>query len=149
MADSDTEHSRSPKRRRIESYDGTPRYSSPDELAGTPNQNGYSDPRSATFRRDPQEHRDRSYPGSSVDRESPDELDHTAPIAPESESYESEDDDRDGSATPVPRVRTPVPEKQEAVFVPYRLRAVLRGHKRGVAAVRFSPDGRMIASCCE
>ena len=88
MADSDTEHSRSPKRRRIESYDGTPRYSSPDELAGTPNQNGYSEPRSATFRRDPPERHDRSYPGSSIDRESPDELDHTAPIAQESESYE-------------------------------------------------------------
>jgi WD40 repeat protein len=30
-------------------------------------------------------------------------------------------------------------------YVPYM---TLRGHKRGVAAVKFSPDGRWIASCC-
>ena len=30
----------------------------------------------------------------------------------------------------------------------YKLVTVLRGHQRGVAAVRFSPDGRWIASCC-
>jgi COMPASS component SWD3 len=31
-------------------------------------------------------------------------------------------------------------------YVPY---LTLRGHKRGVAAVKFSPDGRWIASCCK
>ena len=31
-------------------------------------------------------------------------------------------------------------------YVPYM---TLRGHKRGVAAVRFSPDGKWIASCCK
>jgi len=30
-------------------------------------------------------------------------------------------------------------------YVPHM---ILRGHKRGVAAVKFSPDGRWIASCC-
>lgn len=30
-------------------------------------------------------------------------------------------------------------------YVPY---VTLRGHKRGVASVKFSPDGRWIASCC-
>jgi COMPASS component SWD3 len=30
-------------------------------------------------------------------------------------------------------------------YVPYM---TLRGHKRGVAAVKFSPDGKWIASCC-
>ena len=31
-------------------------------------------------------------------------------------------------------------------YVPYM---TLRGHKRGVAAVKFSPDGKWIASCCK
>lgn len=31
----------------------------------------------------------------------------------------------------------------------YRPSMILRGHKRAVAAVKFSPDGRWIASCCE
>jgi len=43
----------------------------------------------------------------------------------------------------------PVEEIKEVKYVPYREKMVLKGHKRGVAAVRFSPDGRMIASCCE
>ena len=30
----------------------------------------------------------------------------------------------------------------------YAPHMTLRGHKRGVAAVKFSPDGRLIASCC-
>ena len=39
--------------------------------------------------------------------------------------------------------------EKEARFVRYQVKTVLRGHKRGVAGVRFSPDGRLIASCCE
>ena len=30
----------------------------------------------------------------------------------------------------------------------YRPSLILRGHKKGVAAVKYSPDGRRIASCC-
>lgn len=30
----------------------------------------------------------------------------------------------------------------------YRPHMTMRGHKRGVAAVKFSPDGKWIASCC-
>ncbi len=30
----------------------------------------------------------------------------------------------------------------------YKPYMTLRGHKRGVAAVKYSPDGRWIASCC-
>jgi COMPASS component SWD3 len=32
-------------------------------------------------------------------------------------------------------------------FKPYSLKLLLKGHKRGVAAVKISPDGRWIASC--
>ena len=39
------------------------------------------------------------------------------------------------------------PKPVEIPFIPYRESMVLRGHKRGVAAVKFSPDGKWIASC--
>ena len=50
-----------------------------------------------------------------------------------------------------------LPDDQESVFsqangkdkLPiYRTCLILRGHKRGIAAVKYSPDGRRIASCC-
>lgn len=43
---------------------------------------------------------------------------------------------------------SPLPEPlKEAVYAPYKLKMTLKGHKRGVAMVRVSPDGKMIASC--
>ena len=148
MEDSEIEQSRSPKRRRIESDNGTPRYSSPDELsAGSDHHHLYAECNDPDLHRERLDLRDVIYPGST----SPDELDHTIPTPRESESYDqSESESRGGSLTPTSRNRTPIPiQQKEAVFVPYKQRSVLRGHKRGVAAVRFSPDGRMIASCCE
>ena len=58
------------------------------------------------------------------------------------------------------RISTPIgsprPGKEEtppplgpARFTKYRCRQILKGHKRGVAAVRFSEDGAFVASCCE
>jgi len=146
MEDSDIEQSHSPKRRRISNDDGTPGYGSPDEL-GADSDHAYTERRNSDFRGERTGPRDISYPGSA----SPDELDHTIPTPRESDGYDRSDiESCDGSSTPTPRNRTPISFKpKEAVFVPYKLRTVLQGHKRGVAAVRFSPDGRMIASCCE
>ena len=148
MEDSDIEQSRSPKRRRIKDDNGTPRYGSPDELsADLDYDHSYVDRRDSGFRGRRSALRDIAYPGSA----SPDELDHTIPTPQASDSYDrSESSSREESSTSTPRARSPVPTKQrDAVFVPYKERAVLRGHKRGVAAVRFSPNGNMIASCCE
>lgn len=45
-------------------------------------------------------------------------------------------------------VASPMPEPpKQAVYAPYKLKMTLKGHKRGVAMVRVSPDGTMIASC--
>ena len=49
-------------------------------------------------------------------------------------------------STPVatPRELPPAPPQ----YVPYKEKMVLKGHKRAIAAVKFSPNGRLIASCC-
>lgn len=78
-----------------------------------------------------------------------------------SEDDDEGDGDRDGESigdaedaerpvqrrTPSPPPPPPPPPKPERLY--YRETLVLRGHQRGVAAVQFSPDGSMIASCCK
>ncbi|KAK3174960.1 hypothetical protein OEA41_002206 [Lepraria neglecta] len=56
------------------------------------------------------------------------------------------------SPPPYSRISTPIATPREfptrpPQYVPYRQKMVLKGHKGGVAAVRFSPNGRLIASC--
>jgi len=59
-------------------------------------------------------------------------------------AYEDESDiDPDASGTQTPEESIP----QRPTKLNYRLRMTLHGHRRGVAAVKFSPDGRYIASC--
>ena len=58
------------------------------------------------------------------------------------------------SPPPYSRISTPIATPRELPtrppqYVPYRQKMVLKGHKGGVAAIRFSPNGRLIASCCE
>ena len=38
---------------------------------------------------------------------------------------------------------------RRAMFRPFEAKMVLKGHRKGVAAVKFSPDGGRVASCCE
>ena len=59
---------------------------------------------------------------------------------------------RSPSAPAYSRISTPLaspmPEPpKEAVYRPYKLKMTLTGHKRGVAMVRVSPNGKMIVSC--
>ena len=65
-------------------------------------------------------------------------------------------DDRYFSASPPPysRISTPITTPRELParppqYLPYRQKMALKGHKRAVATVRFSPNGRLIASCCK
>ena len=55
------------------------------------------------------------------------------------------------AATAASAAQPPPPPSllEPARFANYRCRQVLKGHKRGVAAVRFSKDGGLVASCCE
>lgn len=67
---------------------------------------------------------------------------------------ESEDRYLSRSPPPYSRLSTPIATPREPLIAPpqyvsYKQKMVLKGHKRGVAAVQFSPNGRLIASCCK
>jgi len=62
--------------------------------------------------------------------------------------------DRYTSKSPPPysRLSTPIATPRDfpiapPQYIPYREKLVLKGHKKGVASVKFSPNGRLIASC--
>ncbi|KAI9872438.1 MAG: WD domain protein [Pleopsidium flavum] len=146
--DSPTSHpvasqERSRKRRRIdESYDHAPRYSSPDELAAS------SDHEASNFRRasrivtrDSHDRRQRSFEESDVE-DSPDELAiHTLYRDGRVRSRrQSTDGSVQDNSSRTPSGPSPSPLRKKAT-VQYKLGFVLRGHKKGVAAVRISPDG--------
>ncbi|KAL8874237.1 MAG: hypothetical protein Q9174_000393 [Haloplaca sp. 1 TL-2023] len=173
--DSDTLRLPSPKRRRVNGTHTPSRYSSPDELAAssdhaTPTYRRRTSS-SNIHRRNSADYRRRSYEGASDPEESPDELDHTYPpfyrekwnrnlrIPPTMSRHVTPDAPSEISlltppeapgtpATPAAPSETPLPPPpKEAHYLPYRQKMVLKGHQRGVAAVRFSPKGNMIASC--
>ena len=158
MEDSDLEGSRSPKRRRVNGNDANPRYSSPDELAASSDHEAsyshqYHSRNTSNPKRDSgDQHPRRSYDDSGSEG-SPDELDHTIHTFYRGESWNrSQRQSRDKSASEERSIETPrtaTPPRRKPEYVRYKQKMVLKGHRRGVAAVRFSPDGRMIASCCK
>jgi WD40 repeat protein len=67
-------------------------------------------------------------------------------------AFEEESDMADlptASNSQTPRERDQQTDDSRPLGVHYKPYMTLRGHKRGVAAVRFSPNGKWIASCCE
>ena len=153
MDESGDESRRLLKRRRVNGNTRAEesRYSSPDELAASSDHEAnYARRASSSNHRELLEHRRRSYNKSDSD-ESPDELDHTVHTFYRGSKGTSRSESRSplsrGTSTPTPRSRTPLEFKQ--TYTGYRQKLVLKGHRKGVAAVKFSPDGKCIASCCE
>ena len=96
--------------------------------------------------------------------DSPDELDHTTrtcfrrpfrtSFSKESRRPHEKIASQSPSPPPYSRLSSPIatprtPPVRPPQYEPYMEKMVLRGHRKGVAAVRFSPDGRLIASCCK
>ena len=96
--------------------------------------------------------------------DSPDELDHTTPtffrrpfrtsFSKESRRPHEKIASQSPSPPPYSRLSSPIatprtPLVRPPQYEPYKEKLVLTGHRKGVATVRFSPDGRMIASCCK
>lgn len=168
-------HAPSPKRQRVNGTNFASRDGSPDELAAisdveTPTYHHRTS--SKNLSRDSVETPRRSYNGSPLE-DSPDELglDHTihtfyrsntwnrslllsasrhaTPDAPSEISMLTPPQAPSSPATPIPAATPLPPPIEEARYLPYRPKMVLKGHRKGVAAVRFSPKGDMIASCCQ
>ena len=150
MEDSDFD-SRTPKRRRInDDTRSNSRYSSPDELAASSDHEArYRRRTSSNFQKELGEYRKHSYHEDNSE-DSPDELDHTAHTffrhKSRRQTISNSSSSRNQSLVSARSHFTPEKTPQ---YVPYKQKLVLRGHRKGVAAVKFSPDGRCIASCCE
>ena len=102
--------------------------------------------------------------GAASSEDSPDELDHTTPtffrrpfrtsFSKDSRRPHEKIASQSPSPPPYSRISSPIatprtPPIRPPQYLQYKEKMVLAGHRRGVAAVRFSPDGRLIASCCK
>ena len=152
MDESDSESSHSLKRRRISNnVQSNSRYSSPDELAASSDHEfRYRRRASSSAHKDLAGSRRQSYHDADSD-ESPDELDHTVHTfyrENRARGRKTSDSMSSREQTVVTARSRPSPERKLS-YMKYNQKLVLKGHRRGVAAVKFSPDGRCIASCCE
>lgn len=139
MSSHDT-HERSPKRRRLDSGS-----ESPDSLSrGHVEKVTRFVPRSILDQKCPSQV---STPQVSTPRDQDDSDDITA-----EHQFEFEDDEVEGreeSNAPWPDERDDGQDEAPArpTTLHYKLHMTLKGHKRGVAAVKYSPNGKWIASC--
>ncbi|MCJ1413753.1 WD domain protein [Xylographa parallela] len=150
MDESDSESSHSLKRRRISNnVQSNSRYSSPDELAASSDHEfRYRRRASSSAHKDLAGSRRQSYHDADSD-ESPDELDHTVHTfyrENRARGRKTSDSMSSREQTVVTARSRPSPERKLS-YMKYNQKLVLKGHRRGVAAVKFSPDGRCIASC--
>lgn len=79
-------------------------------------------------------------------------LSRTPSISGRSNTPATQTEDHHSKSSPVPYQATlpDIEAKQQPTgAVHYRPDLILRGHKRAVSAVKFSPDGNWIASCCK
>ncbi|EDN98409.1 hypothetical protein SS1G_13267 [Sclerotinia sclerotiorum 1980 UF-70] len=135
---------RQTKRRRYDSDVSTPGYSSPDELS-----NDKPIRPSTSTRRDSTRRQSRTYSSDG----SADELDHThprhrSPRSPRSRRNSHHSRSRSTSEdSPRSTHSSPSPSAHKPLRLNYKCKFILRGHRKGVAQVRYSPNGRWIASC--
>ena len=150
MDESGSDSSRSPKRRRISHSGQTDsRYSSPDELAASSDHElRYTRRASSSANKDLS--RRQSY-HDAASEDSPDELDHTVHTFYRGSKGRGRrgSDSMSSREQSVVTARSRPSSERKLSYMKYKQRLVLKGHRRGVAAVKFSPDGRCIASCCE
>lgn len=85
--------------------------------------------------------------GTSEDADMDDTHDTLMPMVdtPRSSQMDSEDEYPGSRFSPIP----PEMPHESAPELRYKPKLILRGHKRGVSCVKFSPDGKWIASCCK
>ncbi|RFU31308.1 hypothetical protein B7463_g5038, partial [Scytalidium lignicola] len=120
------------KRRRVydDSEQSTPRYSSPDEVEELRSGRNSTPPRRST--------------STEVRTPSRDKLDRSYLDRSRSPSS-SPDTPRSSASLHTPEAASSPTYKP--LKVRYKQKLILRGHRKGVSQVRFSPDGRWIASC--
>lgn len=126
------------KRRRVydDSEASSPLYSSADEL-GDPQPRRPSKLKDSISRRRPGS-------GSSDDgSSSPDHLTYRRNRSRSTNSNE----DTPRSSSSHPSLSGPSPPAYKPLQLHYKQKFILRGHRKGVSQVRFSPDGCWIASC--
>ncbi len=124
------------KRRRYDSETPTPRDSSPDDLPGrqTYRSSNLRERRDSEPRR---RSRSRSLDDDSLDE---DDRDYRRRRSRSS----SRDSGRSSHSSPLAPLSPP---SYKPVKLNYKPKFVCKGHEKGVAQVRFSPDGRWLASC--